>query len=251
MAINLDELRRKHEELSGGAKANSNQSFLDTFLRLEEGTNLIRILPWKDEEKQFYAETKIHRIESSNGSIRNYHCRKIHNEECPLCDTYYALWNKSTAQDDEFANKARQIKPRERYYMNVVARSDSGEQGVKILSVGQMIFKKIISTILDEDFGDITDLQSGHDYKIVKVMDGQWPRYDQSQPRPKPEPAGSDKRIAEWMDSLHDVHGLVKLEEYTEVKEASEMVLPLTENRPVESSGDGEGDNEYLKKLES
>ena len=250
MAINLDELRRKHEELSG-TKTKTNQSFLDSFLRLEEGTNLIRILPTNDEEKQFYAETKIHRVESNDGTIKNFHCRKVHNEECPLCDTYYALWNKSNAQDDEFANKARQIKPRERYYMNVVARSDSDEQPVKILSVGQMIFKKVIGTILDEDFGDITDLQNGHDYKIVKVMEGQWPKYDQSQPRPKPEAAGSDKSIAVWMDSLHDVHGLVKLEEYSDVKEAAEMVLPLTDNRPVESSSGGEESNDYLKKLES
>jgi len=248
MAINLDELRRKHEELSGGTKAKSNQSFLDSFLRLEDGTNLIRILPWKDDEKQFYAETKIHRVETSEGVIRNFHCRKVHNEECPLCDTYYALWNKSTAQDDQWANLARKIKPRERYYMNVIARSDSDDQPVKILSVGQMIFKKIIGTILDEDFGDITDLQNGHDYKIVKVMDGQWPKYDQSQPRPKPESAGSDKSIAVWMDSLHDVHALVKLEEYTDVKEVAEAILPLTENRPVESSEEEE-DNEYLKKL--
>ena len=247
MAINLDELRRKHEELSGTAKANSNQSFLDSFLRLEEGTNLIRILPWKDEDKQFYAETKIHRVEMNDGMAKNFHCRKVHNKECPLCDTYYALWKKSTDKDDEFANKARLIKARERYYMNVVSRTDNGDQPVKILSVGVMVFKKIIGTMLDEDFGDITDLQSGHDFKIVKVMEGMWPKYDQSQPRPKPEVAGSDKSIAVWMDSLHDIHALVRLEEYTAVKEAAEAVFPLTENRPVESSG--EEDNEYLKKL--
>ena len=248
MAINLDELRRKHEELSGTAKANSKQSFLDSFLRLEEGTNLIRILPWKDEEKQFYAETKIHRVEVSDGMVRNFHCRKVHDKECPLCDTYYALWNKSNDKDDEYANKARQIKPRERYYMNVVSRSDSADQPVKILSVGVMVFKKIIGTMLDEDFGDITDLQNGHDFKIVKVMEGMWPKYDQSQPRPKPEAAGSDKEIAVWMDSAHDIHGLVKLEEYADVKEVAEMIFPLTENRPVESSE--REDNEYLKKLQ-
>ena len=50
------------------------------------------------------------------------------------------------------------------------------------------------------------------------------------------------------MDSLHDVHGLIKLEEYADVKEVAESILPLTEDRPVESS-DGEEDNEYLKKL--
>jgi len=81
----------------------------------------------------------------------------------------------------------------------------------------------------------------------VKVMEGMWPKYDQSQPRPKPEVAGSDKNIAVWMDSSHDIHALVKLEEYSDVKQVAETVLPLTENRPVESSE--EEDNDYLKKL--
>ena len=244
MAIDLEALRKKHEELSGNK---SDQTFLNNFLRLEDGTNLVRILPWKDDEKEFYAETKIHRVEMSDGNVRNFHCRKVHNEACPLCDAYFKLWKMSSDKEDEFANKARQIKPRERYYMNVVVRDSEEDQKVKILSVGQIIFKKVIGTMLDEDFGDITDLQTGHDYKIIKVMDGPWPKYDQSQPRPKAEPAGSNQDISAWMESLHDIHELVKLEEYDAVKEVAEGMVP-SEDRPVESSGEEE-DNEYLKNL--
>ena len=231
MAIDLEALRQKHEELSGNK---SDQNFLNNFLRLEEGTNLVRILPWKDDENQFYAETKIHRVEMSDGSNRNFHCRKVHAEACPLCDAYFKLWKMSSDKEDE-------------YYMNVVVRDSEDEQRVKILSVGQIIFKKIISTMLDEDFGDITDLQTGHDYKIVKIMDGPWPKYDQSQPRPKSEPAGSNPDIAGWMETLHEIHDLVRLEEYDNVKEAAEGVIP-SDDRPVESSGEEE-DNEYMDKI--
>ena len=241
---NLEALRRKHEELSG--QGNTDENFLGKFLRMQEGTNLIRILPWRDDEKEFYAETKIHRVEMSDGTNRNVHCRKVHGEACPLCDTYFKLWKMSSDREDEYAKLARKIKPRERYYMNVVDRSN-GDQKVKILSVGQIIFKKVVGTMLDEDFGDITDLQDGHDYKIVKVMDGPWPKYDQSQPRPKAEAAGSDQEIAVWMDTLHDIHDLVRLEEYDSVKEHAENVLSESP-RPMESSSEEE-DNEYMDKI--
>ena len=78
-------------------------------------------------------------------------------------------------------------------------------------------------------------------------MDGPWPKYDQSQPRPKAEPAGSNQDISAWMESLHDIHELVKLEEYDAVKEVAEGMVP-SEDRPMESSGEEE-DNEYLKNL--
>ena len=184
MAIDLDALRKKHEELSNPGGSNSGSDFLKKFFQLKEGTNLLRILPWKDDSKQFYAETKIHRVTDENGNVKNHHCRKVHGEACPLCDLYYSLWKTGRK---EYEDLARQIKPRARYYMNAVDR-ETGE--IKILSIGVILFKKIIGAMLDEDFGDITDLENGHDFKIVKVMEGQWPKYDQSQPRPKSEAAG-------------------------------------------------------------
>ena len=126
MAIDLNALRAKHAELSN--QGGSSSDFLKNFLQIQEGTNAIRILPSKDEDKLFYAETKIHRIPSGDGQVKNVHCRKVHGEACPLCDTYYGLWKEPNKDED----LARQIKPRARYYMNVVDR-ESGE--VRILSL--------------------------------------------------------------------------------------------------------------------
>jgi len=244
MAIDLNALRAKHAELStpGG---NANSDFLSKFVQLQDGTNAIRILPGKDEDTLFYAETKIHRVPTGDGQTKNIHCRKIHGEPCPLCDMYYGLWKEPNKDED----LARQIKPRARYYLNVVDR-DSGD--VKILSIGVILFKKIIAAMLDEDFGDITDLESGHDFKIVKIMEGQWPKYDQSQPRPKSSEAGTKAEVAAWMDSLHDIHALVKLEDYDEVKEAAQALLPSHEGsmenpQPAEDVAD----DDYLTKMQT
>ena len=244
MAIDLDALRAKHDELNNNKKGGSgNADFLSKFLQLQEGTNTVRILPWKDDDKQFFAETKIHRVKQPDGNIKNVHCRKVHGEACPMCDLYFGLWKTGRSEDEDLA---RQVKPRARYYMNVVDR-ESGE--VRILSIGVILFKKIVGAILDGDFGDITDLEEGHDFKIHKEMEGQWPKYDQSQARPKSTPAGSKAETAEWMDTLHDIHALVPLEEYDEVKQIAESLGANSLNNPNPSTPNGDSDD-YLSRLQ-
>jgi hypothetical protein len=246
MAIDLEALRRKHEQLSN-PQSGGNSDFVNNFYQIPDGSNAVRILPWKDEEKEFYAETKIHRVPQPDGTVKNVHCRKVHGEQCPLCDLYYALWKTGKKEDEDLA---RQIKPRARYYMNIVDR-ESGD--VKILSVGVILFKKIVAAMLDEDFGDITDTESGHDFKIVKEMDGQWPKYDQSAPRPKSSPLGSKQEVVAAMDSLHDIHALVKLEEYEDVKNMTNNLvgLDISDDSTKAPQNEEVPDNEYLKKLQS
>jgi len=246
MAIDLEAIRRKHEEISSGG-GSKDGSFLDSFLQLQEGSNVVRILPGKDEDTQFYAETKIHRIMTEGNKIRNVHCLKVHGEKCPLCDLYFGLWKTGVKEDETLA---RQIKGRNRYYMNVVSR-DSGD--VKILSTGIMLFTKILNTILDEDYGDITDLKTGHDFKIIKEMLDKFPRYDQSSARPKATETGSKAEVAEWMDSLHDVHGLVKKEEYGDVLDIAEEITPpsMQARSLTEAPGKEGSDEEFLTKMQS
>jgi len=248
MAIDLNALRMKHEQLNNPQSGN-NTDFLKKFYQIPEGTNAVRILPWKDDEKEFYAETKIHRVTGPDGNVKNHHCRKIHGESCPMCDLYYALWKTGRKEDEDLA---RQIKPRARYYMNILDR-ESGE--VKILSIGVILFKKIIGAMLDEDFGDITDIEAGHDFKIVKEMDGQWPKYDQSAPRPKSSPLGSKSEIATSMDTLHNIHELVKLEDYEDVKNAAALLTSTAVQGTVQGTSQNEAvnvpDNDYLNKLQS
>jgi len=213
--VNIEQLRKKYAEINnpGGG---GGSDFLSKFFMMDEGTSVVRVLPSKSDEKEFYAETAIHRLND-----KNYHCPRVKDEKCPVCDTYYNMWKeinaigKDTPKGKEMADLARQIKARKRYYMNVVDRRDNS---VKILSVGQKLFGKVLDCFFDEDFGDITDLKEGWDFKIVKDTQGQWPNYDKSAPKPKQSPAGSDAENATYIDELHDIHGLVKIAAYDELK---------------------------------
>lgn len=246
MAIDLDALRRKHEQLNNsGSSNNAHDDFIKKFYQIPDGSSAVRILPWRDDSKEFYAETKIHRVPQPDGTVKNYHCRKVHGEKCPLCDLYYALWKTGRSEDEDLARK---IKPRDRYYMNVLDRQ-SGD--VKILSVGVILFKKIVAAIMDPDFGDITDVENGHDFKIVKEMDGQWPKYDQSAPRPKNTPLGSASEVAAAMESLHEVHDLVKLEDYEEMKNTVNSLTGVEAFESTPQKSEEVSDGDYLSKLQS
>ena len=69
--VNIEQLRKKYEQINnpgGGANAD----FLSKFFMMDEGTSLVRVLPSKDEDSEFYAETAIHRLND-----KNYHCPRI------------------------------------------------------------------------------------------------------------------------------------------------------------------------------
>tara|TARA_R110000824_G_scaffold43231_3_gene126743 strand:+ start:611 stop:1390 length:780 start_codon:yes stop_codon:yes gene_type:complete len=254
--VNLNELRKKYDAIQKAqAGGGGNEDFLKKFFMMEEGTSVIRVLPpTEGSEDEFYAETAIHRIND-----KNYHCPRVKGHDCPVCDLYYRLWKVKGPMEDEAQAMARTIKPRKRYYMNVVDRRDGT---VKILSMGMKLFGKILDCFFDEDFGDITNLGEGWDFKVVKDTQGQWPNYDKSGPKPKTSAAGTKKEQAVWMDELHDIHGLVKLPEYDELKQMANEIESLVLDRPSErvvpptskgssETGDEGGDEDYIAHLKS
>lgn len=246
--VNIDELRKKYQQINN--PGGGNQDFLKKFFMMEDGTSYVRVLPQKDPDGQFYSETSIHRIND-----KNYHCPREKGDKCPVCDTYYGLWKqvnelgKENPEAQPLIDTARKIKARKRFYMNVVDRRD---ESVKILSVGQKLFSKILDSFFDEDYGDITDVASGWDFKIIKEQIGGFPNYDKSAPRPKSTPAGSEAQVSTWMDELHDIHALIKLPEYDELKSLAMEIESITRpERPApthEDSSSDDGDS-FLQNL--
>jgi hypothetical protein len=89
MAIDLDKIKEIHANLSGKGTGGGGMS--DTFLKIEDGTNAVRILPPKEDDGDFYAMTKLHRVPMQDGTVKNIHCRQVHGEQCPICNLYYSL----------------------------------------------------------------------------------------------------------------------------------------------------------------
>lgn len=257
--VDLNKLKEKYASLAQQGGGNK-QDFLEKFFMLDEGEAGVRILPWDRDDQDFYAETAIHRI---NG--KNYHCPRVKDKECPVCDGYHAIWKQINAtggrdagNNPQLAELARGIKANKRFYMNVI---DRRTDDVKILSMGQKLFTKILSYLLNEDYisdsgQTVIDLAQGNDFKVVKKKIGGFPNYDESAFRPKKTPAmESEGRTLAAMEQLHDIHSLVRVAEYSELKTLTDEAMAMvdmisgnTSSSPAETSPE-QGEDDYLSHL--
>lgn len=234
-------------------KAGSSGNNLDKFLRVEDGTTVVRILPPVNEEEPFFVEVSNHRVLDEDGKTRVVECRRKHEEECPLCDLYYALWEdhrkkvgRNSKEETPESLLARTIRPNNRYFMNVYVR-DTGE--VKILSTAKTLFQSILGKILDKDYPDFLSVTNGYDFKIIrKTPSGKfaYPNYNESTPRPRPEPlARTEGEIQAILSKRHDLSGFSKLEDYDAVRELAEYAK-TTLYKTKDNSSKTEDDIENL-----
>lgn len=223
--LDLEELRQEQSRLE-----NKKNSFLSNFARMPEGEGVVnvRILPARKGQK-FYCVTRTHRL-----GQKNIHCpQSLLNGKwqglCPICNHYRKLWKDSDGLKGEEADKlitiARTIKPLERYYYNCIVRSQINDQtkemekdvGPLILSVGKQVHARIVRAILGDpmfdepELGDITNVETGHDLKLVKRIKksptGTFPNWEESK-FVGVSKAGTDKQIKGWLESLHDLQAL-------------------------------------------
>ncbi len=243
MAYDLNKIKELYKkELEKEAKKESYENGEgNNYLKLEKGSNLVRILPVSD-EKPFFTHTKLHVLKNAEGKIRYYHCLKVHGEDCPLCDAYFEIWKRDKAAGAngksalalKFGSGQSTIKPKPRYYMNVINRKDNS---VKVLSAPDQIYKKIIANMSGdeelniEELGDVTNIETGYDFNVIvgtnKGQDGkEYTSYAQSEFKRKPNPAAASKlEVEKALESRHNLDSLVKKESYDELKQLADVIL--------------------------
>jgi hypothetical protein len=73
------------------------------------------------------------------------------------------LWREGVDNNDEVAKKeAKQLFARNRYYSPILVRGMEDE-GVKVWAYGKTAYQTLLGYVLDPDYGDITDPDSGTD----------------------------------------------------------------------------------------
>lgn len=269
-SLDMAEMAAEYERVSAeyGSKTGGGNNFQNNLVQLPErdGFVLMRILPKKKGEK-FVAATRIHTLSNPSkkdefGKPRkfNFHCPKtlVHTDrgpqwrgECIICKYYSDLWQKSEslsgkAQED-LQNKARDIKPVERYYVNVVVRTEKDKDGnvkknvgPKIYSFGKTVYAKILRAIGGDakagakPLGDVTHPVNGRDFRVVKkVVKGsggkEYPNYDMSVFEEVSE-AGTTEELEGWLANLHDLQSLRTLKTDEELKHALRVHLGMVKD---------------------
>lgn len=206
------------------------------FYNIKDGRNVMRILPPAEGKDMFFEEVWVHYgIGKTTDDTRGQMviCPKTQGDHkpCPVCELADEYFKKSSKKDDKFSKLAREMRKKKRVYYNVLPKDDDfditgfklegdtwvnadgeEESPVKVMSTGVMVLKQILGIIVDPEYGDITNPETGLDAIITKTGSGFDTTYETRTKR-KDSPIGFDQ----WKEALIDLSRLTKEKSYDEI----------------------------------
>ena len=120
----------------------------------------VRVLPSADGDpfKEFWFHYNIGK--------ESFLCpKKNYGEQCPCCDFANKLYREKT---EESAKMGKNFLAKQRFYSNILVRGEEAE-GVRAWGYGKNAYGDMIRLVVDPDYGDITDPETGRDLSVLAV----------------------------------------------------------------------------------
>ena len=155
MAVDFEAIRRKLDQLSGN-KQRTNRTW-----RPQEGEEYsVRLLSFPENDGQPFKELWFYYNIGNNRGILAPH---QFNKPDPFQELITKLRDEGTKESYELCKK---LYPKMRSYAPVIVRGEE-DKGVQIWGFGKTVYQTLLNIMLDEDYGDITDPESGRDVKVI------------------------------------------------------------------------------------
>ena len=208
MAIDFEAIRKKLGQLSGQSTKRN------VMWRPPEGEETtIRIVPFKDNDGNPFKERWFYyNIGNNPGLLAPYQF----NEPDPIQELIQKLRDDRSKESYELAKK---LYPKMRAYAAVIVRGEE-EKGVRLWSFGKQVYQSLLNFMLDEDYGDITDISEGHDIRVTctKAPGRKWATTE-VRPRPKSSALSKDKKqAAGWVEDIPDLGDMYQCKTYDELE---------------------------------
>lgn len=197
MAIDFEAVKRKLAQISGQNKRSQYMWWP------EEGKDqTIRIIAIPDNEGQPFVDRWFY-YNIGGQKARSILAPFQFGKPDPIQDLINKLREDGTEESKELCKK---LYPKMRTYAAVIVRGEE-DKGVRLWSFGKIIYQDLLRLMLDEDYGDITDIKEGRDLKVtVTKIPGK--RYNDTKvtPRGSPSPLSKDKdQVKEWLSSIPNI----------------------------------------------
>ena len=232
MAINLDLMKKKLDM----SKNNGREKRDNTKWRPSEGDQSIRILPTEDGDP--FKEFHFHYNVGKNPGIL---CpKKNHGEDCPICEFASQLWRSGVEDNDDNAKReAKKLFVRKRYFSPIVVRGEESE-GVRIWSYGKTAYEQLLGLVLDPDYGDITDAETGTDIVLNYSVPGTPGSFSKTQLKPRRRPSvlcdDAVDDCNELLSSVPDISGIFTRHTSEEVQAMLDEFLSSDSSSETQSS---------------
>ena len=153
MGIDLKKMRSKLNTLKGKGGNNKN-----LFWKPQDGDQTIRILPTSDGDpfKEYWFYYNL-----DQGPVlcpkRNF------GEDSAVLDFATKLYREGTPDSIKMA---KDLFPKQRFFSPVLVRGEES-QGVRIWGYSKTVYESLLNLVLNPDYGDITDTESGTDLVLT------------------------------------------------------------------------------------
>ena len=228
MAIDFEAIKRKLERLQGNTKGRS------TMWKPTEGEEAtVRLISFPDNDGQPFKELMFYyNIPNQRGLLAPY---QFGNKD-PVQELITKLREDGSKESYELAKK---LYPKMRCYAAVVVRGEE-DRGVQLWGFGKTVYQKLLSIMLDEDYGDITDPTDGRDIKVVCTKQpGKMWAMTEVLPRGRSTPLAKETaQIKEWSSNIPNVDEIFTCKTYDELSKIINDWI----------SGDDEDEDEWRSK---
>jgi len=241
--VDFNKLREAKQRLDNPGNGKRN----DLWKAPENETTVIRLLPLNVDGIPF------HEIYFHYGLGETLVCpRRTSGKQCPVCNFVSRLYEDSS---EESKNLAREIRAKVRYFAAVALR-DEEEAVARWYGISKTNYNWLIETMLDDDFGDITDAKTGTDIKVTVTPKNPpqqlYPKTTFKAARKPSKYDNADKLVA----GLKDIWEVYPRKEYDDIKSILESYLDPngegSENRELygnKGKGTGSGQDKLEEKL--
>tara|TARA_R110000824_G_scaffold73644_4_gene187522 strand:+ start:257 stop:1012 length:756 start_codon:yes stop_codon:yes gene_type:complete len=234
MGIDVSKIKQRMDKLQNKGSGDSR------FWRPEDGETVIRLVPTPDGDpfKDYWFHYNLGKNPGFLSPKKNF------GEEDPLDGFVRQLFNEGT---DDSIKMAKNLMARQRFFSPVIVRGEE-DKGVRVWGYGKMAYEKLLSLVLNPEYGDITDPEEGTDLVIHygKPVGASFPQ-TKITPRRKNSPLNEDNATtASYLDSVPDFTSLFDRKSPDEVGGLLEEYLSgddSAEERSTEASKYGSKSN--------
>ena len=207
MGIDMEKMLNRRVALD-----NKNGNNRESFWKPKDGETTIRIVPTPDGDpfKDYWFH---YNVGNHSGFLSP---KKNFGEDDALDAFVRKLYKEGT---EESIKMAKSLSARQRFFAPVVVRGEE-EKGVRIWGFGKMAYEKLLNLVLNPEYGDITDSETGTDLVIRygKPAGASFPQTEIT-PRRRPSPLCEDEaQCAEWLDTIPDLDSLFERKAPEEVE---------------------------------
>jgi len=233
--MNLEEIKKRMDRLQNKSTGSNNKSdYKSNFWKPPSGEkSVIRIVPYKHNKDVPFTELYFYfGIDKPRMmALSNF------DESDPILE--FASQLRKSNDPDNMA-LAKKLYPKMRTFAPVIVRGEE-DKGVRFWEFGKTVYQELLGVMMDEDYGDITDISNGRDITIEVIPSSETGKmYDTTTVRVKPvqTPLSANAETAEsFLENQQNITDLFTKFTFEEMKESLQKYLqPSEEEETVEAT---------------